>query len=561
MHIRKPQRLILSSLVLILGAATPACGGSLSRAQDALVVGDEAKAEVELRKALKSNSTHDEAARMLSILLADQGDALASSDPREAEQRFDEALDLDPSNEKARLGLARLLMKRGFEADARELLAFEGCTGCGRLEAMMLHESAVAAYQAGDIDTARQLFKKAFDQGKDPLDALGLATTYLASDPPDVLQAKAMLETAAPLVARGQHEAERLFRELRANLLMAVAAAGQSEMIDQIFNIRSAELLEEPEFELRFKVSQEQFRNGDSDPAIARITSLLEKSGQYLEPTQREVMEAALVVMFSARAAQHLQAGDEVGAAKDIAAGLKIDDDNSRLRLQQVLAIAANRLPLAFTKLEEAKKNGDRDKVEAILHALQTFEHLDAGSTAKALNSLEQAEALGPKLPEVHLARAYVLAEQRNEDLRKNELKDVRKNAGFDYPRGRVNQFPSALAHLAHAKALLAKQGVLFPFRGAGFDKRAADLEQALAFYPYEVDWYADKGGVIEIVAAGGRKEVEFKGPRWLKGTAIASPDNAAEIQVPNVGLVYLEYEGKELGVVVEENTRIQIQL
>ncbi|MCA9701365.1 MAG: tetratricopeptide repeat protein, partial [Myxococcales bacterium] len=333
---------------------------------------------------MKSSGTKEEASRMLSILLTDQGNQLAGSDPRQAENRYDEALDLDATNEEARLGLARLLMKRGFMADAKELLAVEGCVGCGRLEAMMLHEQAVKAVEAGEMATARGLFQQAYDTGNDPLDALGLAQTYLAVEPYDLMQAKMLLEMAAPRIARGQVEAEQKFRELRYQLLMACAAARNNELVEMVFRIRTPELEEEPEFDLRFKVSQQQFRNGDSDPAIERISSLLEKSGQYIDPTQREVMGAALVIMYSARAAQHLSANDPVGAAKDIAAGLKIDDSNSRLRLQQVLAIAANRLELAFKELEKSSKSKDAPTVEAILWSLQAFADLDAGSVSKA---------------------------------------------------------------------------------------------------------------------------------------------------------------------------------
>ena len=36
-----------------------------------------------------------------------------------------------------------------------ELLAMEGCHGCGRLKALMIHENAEKALQAGEIETAR----------------------------------------------------------------------------------------------------------------------------------------------------------------------------------------------------------------------------------------------------------------------------------------------------------------------------------------------------------------------------------------------------------------------
>ncbi|MCA9695937.1 MAG: hypothetical protein KC431_00315, partial [Myxococcales bacterium] len=72
-----------------------------------MTIGDSATAEAHLRKAVKSSGTKEEASRMLSILLTDQGNQLAASDPRQAENRYDEALDLDATNEEARLGLAR----------------------------------------------------------------------------------------------------------------------------------------------------------------------------------------------------------------------------------------------------------------------------------------------------------------------------------------------------------------------------------------------------------------------------------------------------------------------
>ena len=57
------------------------------------------------------------------------------------------------------------------------------------------------------------------------------------------------------------------------------------------------------------------------------------------------------------------------------------------------------------------------------------------------------------------------------------------------------------------------------------------------------------------------RSEVEYKGPRWLKGTAIASPGKPAEIPVPNVGLVRLIQGGKELAVAVESHAHIRVKM
>jgi tetratricopeptide (TPR) repeat protein len=559
----KPQHVLAPFVLSVALTGLFGCAGALDRAQEALAIGDQDEAEVQLRKALQGSSK-PEAARLLSVLLAKKGEALAADDPRPAENMFTEALELDPNNEQARLGLARLLMKRGFMTDARELLAYEGCHSCGRLVGIMLHDEAVKALAAGEVGTARQSFQAAFDVGGDPLDALGLAQTYLDDEMPDLAKAKAMLETAAPLIARGQAEAENLFRQLRAKYLLAAAATRQNQLVEAGFGIRTEELLEEPEFDLRFKVAQEQFRHGDSDPAIESLRSLLEKSGQYLEPTQRQVMGAALVIMYSARAAHHIGAGDPVAAARDIADARKIDGDNNRLKLQQVLAIAANgRIDLAFDTLaKDAIKGKDTDQVKAILHTMEAFVALEAGNLSKAEAYVEEAEQLAADLPEVRLARAYVLAEQRNDDLKAKEVQEARKIAGFDYPSARVNQYPRALAHLDRARKRAKEQGVLHPFRGPEFDRRATELDQKIrAFYPYEVEWFSAEGGMIEIFSEGGQKDVEYKGPRWLKGTAIASPGHSAEIPVPSVGVVNLEYDGKLVGVIVEQNTHIKIKL
>ena len=551
----------LLCLAVVAGTAS-GCAGNLDRAREALTVGDEVEAEAALRQAANSPGSKAEAESMLSRLLADQGKELAASDPKTAEAKFKEALELDASNEDARLGLARLLMKRGFMDDARALLEVENCRGCGRLVAIMLHEQGVKALAAGEHLTARKAFEGAFEVGGDPIDALGSVETYLVDEQPDLAAAKAGLEAAAPLIARGQVGTESKFRELRSKLLLAAAAAKENQLVEQTLAIRTEELEEEPEFDLRFELSKAQFRNGDSSPAIERLTDLIEKSGQYLEPTKLEVMKAALVVMYSARAAEYLRSGDEVGAAKDIAAGLKLDDDNSRLKLQQVLAIAANRLPLAFKELEKLGGGRDREAVEAILWSLQVLEHLANNKLPKAEDALSRAESLSPRLPEVFLARAYVRAEQRNDDLKRKDLQLARQLSSFKYPGGRINRYPSALANLDRARELLEKQGVLHPFHAPSFDARAKALKDKLSgFYPHAVRWYPGKGAVIELASEGGQKQVEFAGPRWLKGTAIASPGKPAEIEVPNAGLVVLDVDGKQVGVVVEDNVIVQVSL
>jgi tetratricopeptide (TPR) repeat protein len=559
----KPQRTFASLALVAVLAGIGCAGGSLTRAQDALAVGDEANAEKHLRKAVKSSATKAEASRLLAVIVAKRGDSLAADQPKDAESHYREALALDVRNEAARVGLARLLLKRGFTQEANELLAFKGCTTCGRLVSMMVHQSADAAYAAGDIPGARALYQQAFADGKDPLGALGVVRTFLVPGFLDLDQAMAALASAAPLISGGQMEAEQQFEQLRAQLLEAAAVAHNNEMIEALFKVKTYVLQEEPEFELRFRIAQTQFRNGESDAAIERITVLLENSGQYIDPTQREVMNAALVVMFGARAAQHLQAGDPVGAAKDIGAGLKIDPNNSRLKLQQVLAIAAGRLELALTEIDKVADSKDKTEVQAILYSLKVFEELDAGKMAKVYESLDKAQRLGPDLPEVLLARACVLAESRNEDIKKvGDLQDVRKLSGFAWPGGRINQYGGALAYLDRAYRQVKAQGVLHPFRGPGFEARATALKDKVsAFYPYKVQFHSGSGALLELASENGQKTAEYRGPRYLKGSAVASPGFPAEIPVKEPGIVYVDYDGKQLAIVVEANTYIVVNL
>lgn len=560
----KRQHLFASLALSVTLVGVGGCGGSLTRARDALAVGNDADAEVQLRKALKNSSSHNEAAMLLSVLLVRRAEKLGSDEPKAAEDLFREALGLDARNEGARTGLARLLMKRGFMQEANDLLTVKGCSSCGRLLAMMVHQSAAQAIATNDILGARTLYQQAFEQGNDPLDALGVVRTLLVPAYRDLDQAVAVLASAAPLIAGGQVEAEAQFQDLRVQLLVAAAESRNNDMIEALFKIKTYVLQDEPEFDLRFRISQEQFRNGDSDPAIERVTSLLTNYGQYIEPTTREVWNRALVIMYGARAAQYLQVGDAIGAVKDIGAGLKIDPENARLKLQQVLAIAGNgRLPLALTEIEKVPNSKDKGEVQAILYALLVFESIEEGKMSKAYDALDKAQRLGPSLPETMLARAWVLAESRNEDLKKkDELADVRKLSGFSYPQGRINQYPGALAYLDLARRQVREQGVLHPFRGPGFDTRVNELkDKIMGFYPYSVSYFGGGGGMIELVSEDEQKSAEYRGPRWLKGSAVASPGFPAEIPVKNVGLVYLDYDGKQVAVIVEEGTQITISL
>src|SRR5690606_30988901 len=121
------------------------------------------------------------------------------------------------------------------------------------------------------------------------------------------------------------------------------------------------------------------------------------------------------------------------------------------------------------------------------------------------------AEEIAADLPEVRLARAYVMSEQRNDNLSRKDIQEARKLSAFAYPGGRINQFPGALAHIDRARKRIKEQGVLHPFRGPDLDRRLAELETKLAeFYPYEVQWFAGEGGMLELVAEGGQKDIEY---------------------------------------------------
>lgn len=176
---RKYQQSIATlSDALTLAPGDPLIYSHLAHAHAELRHRDETLRYVQLAEQLGSDR---------SAVLLDTGDALLSLGDRDAAmQRFERALDAPDANRvRARLAIARLMVRDGQPADARQQvsLAFaESRIGeASPVDADDLVEAANIFLAMNDFDLAQRYFAKAKEAGAaDEVTAIGLANTSLA---------------------------------------------------------------------------------------------------------------------------------------------------------------------------------------------------------------------------------------------------------------------------------------------------------------------------------------------------------------------------------------------
>jgi putative thioredoxin len=148
--------------------------------------------------------------------LLSEAAALENARPEEAERLYRQALDQDRNQDAARLGLARLLMARGQDDEAAELLAEAGTVG----------ETGAEAERLNGILTLKRLARPFGDEAA--------ARQRVAREPKN---ATALYELGCVLAAAGRYE------EALQTLLSAaerdpkLASAKVCEAMVQIFNV------------------------------------------------------------------------------------------------------------------------------------------------------------------------------------------------------------------------------------------------------------------------------------------------------------------------------------
>jgi len=563
-----------------LALATAAgCASSLEKAQDAQRAGDAAAAADLYRAAMSDADDADAAKRALFELSMNEGKATLQASPPTAEQHFRTALELEPSEPKARLGLARALLRQQRSEEAEQVLAREGgCDSCEALRLLLVLDEGDLHLEAERIEEAMAAFRKALELsgGRSARAALGVADAW--SRGANLNAAMESLQAAAGLIADDEAAEAKRFAVIRARIAVRAAEAGNVALADRALAIDARAVGQDAFFAGQLAVARAELKNGELDDPIARLSRLVPDaiasptsgtvvSSPYADmaPSRRAEVVALLVDLYSSRAALYLRR-DELGPAEnDLTFALRLDPDNATVKLQRVLAISGfGKLDLAFHKLEQIpRETAGHDEVEAILLAMRVEAHLDAGRMEKAHETMVKAQGRGD-LPEVHVAFARLLANSPMTEVDDGARQKLQASGIVDYPDGKIHRYAEALAELAWAKNQIDSYGVRFPYRGPGTEESLRQLETSIrSFYPLEVSFHdSDKGVLVFRHAQPGPLTIRVLGPGGLdERLEVPSGPEGMAREMPASGLIEIEGGGRRVAVVSEPFTQIVVPL
>jgi tetratricopeptide (TPR) repeat protein len=566
---RRRTRLIISALSLSLLAGVAGCSSALDKARVAWSdgEGDFEEAEPLYEEAIAEDKTKAEATEELVAIYTQLG--------RENKDRFKvaddyyaKALELDPNNEDALVGRARIMMARGMPNDAFALVergAKAKCRGCSRLLVVLLIERADAYYQAQQWAEAENDYARAMAIIPNAAIALNIVRCKLARKATD--EAADALAPAADLIGVADVDQRKQFLELRRVTVLAVLAEDKPERADKLLDLAPSGVGAEEQLDLAVEVAYELKKRGKADIAIDRLETLVAHAEQgklKVSPDRLKDLRERVAMLYIASSATHLSKGDLDAADQSLTRALELRPGDPSLQLQRVLTIAAKgKLAEADAALDKIdSKTGGHAQVAAILRTIRVHEHVAAGKLDLAKAELDRAKAKASELPEVHVAMAELLSVTEVTSLKKKDLATVRASGLVKYPDGKITRLAEALSELDWSRQSITGLGTAYPYRGPGTEQRIEALTKKIsAVYPYKVKFNAapqtvlvvrnDATAALNATLQCGAFDAEAK----------LGPATSSRLTIPKPGLCTIAYGGKTATFVAEPYTEVELPL
>jgi tetratricopeptide (TPR) repeat protein len=559
----------LHALVGAVALTLTGCASTLDQAREADEQGEGARAELLYRQAMKEPKHAKTARAELVEVFVEAAREVEKKDPVRAEKSYRSALQLDPTHDGALTGLTRLLMDMRRHDDALEIVeagnATGRCAACGRLTAVVLLRRAEVRLGQKRWTAAREDFERALEVMPDSRTALAIVKTHAAVG--NEQPAAEALARAAKLVREGDTDALRQFNDLRGQLVIGSVRDGKLEVTDRLLGLKAPGVDAATQHGLHVAAAVELRRLGAEEAAVRRLEIALtfgKKGGAPLDARVRSEVVRHLVEIYSVRGADSLRRGDAVAADKALARALELTPKNWTLRLQRVLAVAAQaKVEAALEALAHVPRGTKgRSEVEAILESLHVNELLARDDEGGARRALERAKAANPDLPEVHVAMAQILALSQVEDLTRGQMKDLGRRGLVDYPGGRINRYGEALSELDWARKQALGLGRRYPYRGPATEQIMTRLEQQiLAFFP-KVEFHGQPTTILKLGnTASSSLDVEISGPEGFEEFVLIPSGETRTVTVPEPGFVRLRIGRRRFSLAAEPYTRLGFDL
>lgn len=536
----------------LIGGLASGCSTPLDKARTVWSEGegDFTIAEPYYKEAIaKGNAESEYAAEELYEIYVQLAALNKKEHPKDAEEQYRAALELQPDSVEARTGLIRLLIAL-YRYEEAFNLAYEGvnsgkCPSCKPLLAVMLIQGGDQRSETEDWASAEASYAAAMDLLPDASVAMGLTRAQVAQS--KIKEAAASLTQAADMIDQNDLEGRRRFLELRRALVLAALESGDAMLADKVLDVAPKGVTATEQLGLAVEVSMELTKVGKADEALARMQAFatLAESGRLgLSDEQKLELLVRTALLFGARANQKLAQGDAAGARADIDEGLKLVPGEPTLTMQKAITFGSEGdIPAARKEMGGiSRKAPGYRTVDAILYAMEVDKLIQAGKLGTAADLVEYGKKADPENIEIHVAAAQVLmGTEWDGDMLKKEARELRKLGLVSFPKGKHHPVRAgeALAELAWARAAAEAQDKLFPFRDPHLQARLADAEAKIkAFYPYPVTYVPEDKSVLAISnTSAAPLEVLVEGRRFFRKKKKLGPGESFEVELNKPGL------------------------
>jgi tetratricopeptide (TPR) repeat protein len=563
---RRRGGLILSSLLMF---AAVGCSSALDKARVAWSdgEGDFEEAEPLYEEAISEPKTRKEATEELVAIYTQLG--RENKDRfKVADEYFAKALELDPENEDALVGRARIMMARGMPEQAFALVekgSKGSCRGCSRLLTVLLISRADAYYNAQQWAEAENDYSRAMQIIPNAAVALNIVRCKLARKAHE--EAADALAPAADLIGVADVDQRKQFLELRRVTVLAVLAEEKPERADRLLDLAPSGVGAEEQLDLAVEVAYELKKRGKADIAIDRLETLVAHAEQgklKVAPERLADLRERVAMLYIASSATHLSKGDLDAADQSLTRALELRPGDPSLQLQRVLTIAGKgKLAEAEAALDKIdSKTGGHAQVVAILRTVRVHENIAAGKIDAAKAELDKAKAKAADMPEVHVATAELLSVTEVTSLKKKDLATVRATGLIKYPDGKITRLAEALSELDWSRQSITGLGTAYPYRGPGTEQRIEALTKKIsAVYPYKVKFNAAPQTVLVVKNDGAAAlNATFQCGSWDAEAKLA-PQTSSRLTIPKPGLCTIAYGGKTATMVAEPYTEVELPL
>lgn len=569
--IRSRARLILSSLSVALVLATAGgCSNPLDKARTAWSdgEGDFEEAEPLYEEAIENARTKKEATAELVEIYVQLGKQ-NNKRFKVADGYFRKALELDPDNEGALEGLARVMIARGMPDDAFALIQKEGssgkCRGCRRLLTVLLIDRADRYYGAQMWAEAENDYARSLAIIPNAQVALAIVRCRIARKATN--EAADALRPAADLIGVSDVDQRKQFLELRRLVVLAVLAEDNPERADALLDLAPTGVGPEEQLDLAIEVAYELKKRGKANVAIDRLETLVSfaEQGKLKVSKERLVdLRERVAMLYIAASATHLSKGELDDADEALKRALELRPGDPSLQLQRVLTIAGkNKIAEAEAALAKIdSKTGGYAEVVAILATVKVHQHIAAGKYDAAKAELDRAKAKAKDLPEVHVATAELLTVTEFSPLKKKDAAVVRSTGLVKYPDGKITRLAEALSELDWSQQSITGLGTAYPYRGPGTEQRIEALTKKIsASYPFKVKFNAapqtvvvlrnDAAAPLDATLQCGSFDAEAK----------LAPNSSSKLTIPKPGMCTIVYGGKTAVWLAEPYTEVELPL